>query len=241
MILLAVESDSSAGRLLSLTVLPAAAGESGARLFVICPCIKTNAFSSSLSIPFCGCVVTHGGAAYILFTSRCQRIPKKQPLKCHNDCVSVSRFGDGGSEFQSQTRDSVLIHCLRCLKGKATLLQMMRVYMDGAVCLQHHPRIPPGPLLNTVNKPVKKTKIRAALKTTSCWSLGSPAPLHVGLTAAGGAALCQADSLRAPAECLPGSRAWRSGGKKVCFFYWGGSLFSREQKQKNKIERRLLC
>lgn len=42
MILLVVESDSSAGRLLSLTVLPAAAGESGARLFVICPCIKTN-------------------------------------------------------------------------------------------------------------------------------------------------------------------------------------------------------
>lgn len=44
MILLVVESDSSAGRLLSLTVLPAAAGESGGRLFVICPCVKTNAF-----------------------------------------------------------------------------------------------------------------------------------------------------------------------------------------------------
>lgn len=160
--------------------------------------------------------------------------PKKQPLKCHNDCVDVSRFGDGGCfrvrrEIQPS---SVLIHCLRCLKGRTTLLQTMRVYIDGAVCLQHHPRIPPGPLRNTVNKPVKKTKIRAALKTTSCWSLGSPAPLHVGLTAAGGAALCQADSLRAPAECLPGSRAWRSGGKKSLLLLLGLGVFSPGSRSK---------
>lgn len=116
---------------------------------------------------------------------------------------------------------------------------MMQVNVESAICRQRNPRIPLGLLLNSVNKRVKKTKTRAVLKTTSCWSLGSPAPLHVGATAAGGAALFQTDSLRAPAECLHGSTAWHSGGEKVCFCHWGGSLSSREQKEKNKIEDRL--
>lgn len=101
------------------------------------------------------------------------------------------------------------------------------------------PEFPLGLLRNSVNKCVKKTKIRAVLKTTSCWSLGSPAPLHVGRTAAGGAALFQTDSLRAPAECLHDSTAWYSLGGGVCFCYWGGSPPSREQTEKNKIEDRL--
>lgn len=117
----------------------------------------------------------------------------------------------------NQTRDSVVLSFIVCWSRKETknaLLQMIHVNVESAVCWQRNPRIPPGFFLNSVNKCVKKTKIKAALTTTSCWSLGFPAPLHVGPTAAGGAALFQTDSLRAPAKCLHGSTAWRSGGKK---------------------------
>lgn len=50
----------------------------------------------------------------------------------------------------------------------------MHVNVDIAVCWQHNPRIPSRLLHNSVNKCVKEAKIRAALKTTSCWSSRLP-------------------------------------------------------------------
>lgn len=108
------------------------------------------------------------------------------------------------------------------------------------------PEFPAGHLLNTVNTPVKKTKIRAALKTSSCWSLGSPAPLHVDRLRLEEEPLSVRPTLseRRLSACLAPELGnlgggWGRGG--VCFFYWGGSLFSRGQEQKNKSEHRLLC